>query len=355
MSSLRQIASIAGVSSSTVSRALNDDPAVHARTRAKVLAAANKSGYVASIGRRVTTNVALAYCDGQTLGSTYDSALISGIVDGLDEARFDIVILKLQRDKGSEETYSQFFRRKGVRGVLLRATSTSRHVAEAIADEGFPMIVLSERFDNKRVSFIGYASRQESTRAVEYLISLGHRRIAFAMSNVPDCDHLDRLEGYKAGLSEHGIPIDERLILRQKADFAGGMSALGLVSRMPNRPTAVFFADPCLAVGALNSAPELGIRVPEDISIIGVDDADLRFSVQPTLTAVCQDVTRLGFEAAARLTRSIIGNEEDQCRKLLPTFLEINKSTDVVPPESVKSGNNGSTRPGMSPGTAEVN
>ena len=327
MPSVREIAKLAGVSISTVSRALNNDPAVRDVTRRKVLDTANKFGFAASVGRRVTTNIGLAYTDKETAGSTFDSAVLHGVLRGLDQSRFDVVILDVHRDKTSDETYSQFFIRKGVRGVLVRATRSSRQICKEIADEGFPSIVLCERFDEPDVSFVGCDSRAESVSAIEYLLSLGHRRIAFGMHSVPDYDHLDRLEGYKEALQRRNVDVDQRLILKLSANLAGGSTAIKMLLSMAQPPTAVFFADPLLTVGAINTAHEMGVRVPGDIAVVGFDDADMRHSTYPTTTAVCQDAGQLGFEAATGLMRMVLNGSREPLRRVLPTFFEVNQST----------------------------
>jgi DNA-binding LacI/PurR family transcriptional regulator len=354
MASVREIARLAGVSTSTVSRALNNDPAVNGATREKVLAVANQSGYVASVGRLVTTNVGFVYAGGETtLGSTFDSALLSGVVRGLEQPKFDVVVINLQRDKSQDENYSQFFRRKGLRGVLVRTAASTRDVCRSIADEHFPMLVVSERFDDENVSFIDCDSHRESIQAMEYLISLGHRRIAFGMHTVPDSNHIDRFAGYKKALEAHGIPYDEKLIFRQNASFSGGASAVKMMMTMAVPPTAVYFADPLLSVGAINVAHETGIRIPENLAVVGFDDADIRHSVYPTMTAVCQDAARLGYEAALELTRMIRENGGTRIQRILPTFLEVNESTGPPGGASVRVPENGSWTP-VSPGMTEV-
>lgn len=327
MASVRQVAERAGVSISTVSRVLNNDPAVNSETRDRVLSAANLSGYVPSIGRRVTTYIGYAYTGRRTLTGAFDAAVLDGATRGAEEHRLDIVILDLPRDKQPDETYTQFFMRKGVRGVILRTLADSREVCLRIAEEGFPHAVVSDRFDDARVNYVDCDSKADSARAVDYLISLGHQRIAFGMHNLPDRDHLDRLDGYFEALAQHKLPVDERLIFRHPSNFAAGATILKLAGTMAEPPTAIYLADPLLAVGAVQKAHELGVRIPDDLSIIGFDDADVRFGVYPTLTAVCQDADKLGFQAAAALGRMLTNGGARRFRVTLPTFFEINRST----------------------------
>ena len=339
MASVRLIAERAGVSISTVSRVLNNDPAVNPETRDKVLSAANRWGYVPTIGRRVTTYIGFAYTGRRTIAAPFDSAVLDGVARGADDCRLDLVILNIHRDKQPDETYTQFFMRKGVRGVILRTTTEGRDVCLAIAEEGFPHVVVSDRFEHANVNYIDGDSKADTIRALEYLISLGHRRIAFALHSIPDCDHLDRFEGYKQALAAASIPYDERLVFRHPINLAAGATILKLTHSMPERPTAVFFADPLLAVGAVQKAHELGVRIPEDLSIIGFDDADARYAVYPTLTAVCQDAAKLGFQATTWLGHSLGENGAKKLQKTIPTFFEINRST-AAPPRT--SGGNGS-------------
>jgi DNA-binding LacI/PurR family transcriptional regulator len=327
MASYNQIAAQAGVSITTVSRALNNDPAVNAETRRRVLAIANRAGYVATMGRRVTTQIGFAYTGEASLSHAFDAALLEGITRGTNKCRFDVVIVDLQRDKQPEESYTQFFMRRGVRGIILRTYADTRSACEAIAAEGFPHVVIADRFDAPEVNFIEGESKTDSIRAVEYLIDLGHRRIGFGMHNVTDRDHIDRLEGYKTALGRHGLAYDEGLVFRQHWSLAGGATALKMAVSMANPPTAIYFADPMLAIGAVKMCHELGVRIPVDISIIGFDDTDLRFSVHPTLTAVCQDARGLGYEAGFYLSHRLSGASGERLRKTVPTYFEIHKTT----------------------------
>ena len=332
MSSVRDIAEQAGVSISTVSRVLNNDPVVNRDTRDRVLSTANRFGYIPTIGRRVTTYLGLAYTGRRTLSAPFDAAVMDGAARGADESRLDLVILNLQRDKLPDETYTQFFLRKGVRGVILRTLSDSREACVAIAREGFPHVVVSERFDAPEVNYIDCDSKADTTRAIEYLISLGHRRIAFAMHNLPDCDHLDRLAGYQEALENHGLPLEDRLVFRHPISLAAGGTVFKLTQSMPDGPTAVFFADPLLAIGAMRKAHEMGVRVPDEVSLVGFDDTDMRYAVYPALTAVCQDASRLGYHAASWLGRALNGSTPKRLQQIVPTFFEINGSS--APPRT---------------------
>ncbi|MBI5865241.1 MAG: LacI family DNA-binding transcriptional regulator [Planctomycetes bacterium] len=341
MSSVRVIAEEAGVSIATVSRVLNDDPIVKQSTREAVLSVVHRVGYRRPRQSTVSTRViGFAYTQKRTLAHAFDAAVFDGIVRGCEEARFDVLVLNMAREMQPGESYSQYFRRKNVRGVILRTAEATRVECERIASEGIPHVVISERFESENVNYIDGDSKAECRRAVEYLISLGHRRIAFAMHNVPDRDHVDRFEAYRAALAAAGIPFEERLVYRHPSTLAGGATVMTMLRSLAAAPSAVFFADPVLALGAVKRAAELAVQIPRDLSIIGFDDTDMRFAVHPTLTAVCQDASLLGLEAARWLTR---GSFREPLRRTIPTFFEINAS--VGPGPAACKGGQGASAP----------
>lgn len=329
MSSVRQIAKLAKVSVATVSRALNNHPDVDPTTRDRVVAAANRSGYAPGVGKRITTVIGLVYPTEPVKADygAFDSALLAGILRGVNEQKFDVKLVNLQRDKLVRESYTQFFMRKGLRGVILRTFENTRGICEAIAAEGFPSVVVADRFDDPRVNFICCESRDDSRRAVEHLIQLGHRRIACAVHNVPDTDHRDRREGYAMALADHGIPLDPSLVYEIVASFDGGVAAINRIMGQPRPPTAIFFTDPLATLGAMRRCQELDIRIPADLSIVGFDDGDIRQHTWPPFTAVCQDAHMLGEQAALWLTRSLLGQAPPSIRLSRPTMLEINCTT----------------------------
>jgi DNA-binding LacI/PurR family transcriptional regulator len=326
-SSVREIARRMRVSVATVSRALNNHPEISAGTRDRVLKAANQLGYSSNVGKRVTTNIGLVFTSDIPF-TEFDGLLVGGMMRGLAEQRFDVTIVNLERDKAEGETYTQFFMRKGIRGAILRTDTHSREICQAIAEENFPCVVVAERFDSPRVNFIYTDSGPDSRRAIDHLIHLGHRRIAFVMNHIPDHDHGDRFDAYRSALSSAGLNYDAELVVKVPADLAGGKSSLNRLLSLPRPPTAVYFADPLACIGAITRAHELGVRIPEDLSIVGFDDADIRFRVWPTLTAVCQNAAQLGFEAALWLTRKLAGRgDHSNLRRQAASFFEVHAST----------------------------
>jgi LacI family transcriptional regulator len=335
MANVREIAKNLGVSVATVSRALNDKPNVRPDTRERILAEASRIGYDFVRPATAPKVIGLAYTSyqGHLDYGGFDSALMAGVLRGVEEQRYDINIISIHRDKTPNEDFRTFFRRKGVAGVILRTFQGSRHLCEEIADEGFPAVVVADRFDNPKVNFTCTESRLQSQRAVEHLIHLGHTRIGLGVHRVRDTDHQDRCDGYRDALEKHGLEFDPSLVVDLVADLAGGGNTISFFLSLPDPPTAIYFTDPLATLGALHKCRALGLEAPRDLSILGFDDSNVRRHAFPPFTAVCQDATALGFEAAHWLSRYLAGFQKGQLRHTIPTTLEINETTGP-PPES---------------------
>jgi len=342
MTTIRRVAQKAGVSIATVSRVVNGSTAVAPELRDRVLEAVSRCGYAPTIGRRSAASIALVYTGPFSVGSPYDAACLDGIVSAMLESDFDLKISHLRRDKSSSETYSQFFFRKSIRGAILRCTSSDRDVAQSIGDEGFPAVVLGDRFEHSRLAFAYNDSRPASAEGIEHLVSLGHKRIAFAANDTDDGDHLDRLEAYRQTLQKRGL-YDKQLEFRVPAHRLDGAQLMRKMMSLSTPPTAVFIADPLTAAGAVNEAHKLQLRIPEEFSILGFDDTDTRFSVVPTMTAICQDSRELGRLAFDLLLRRCDGKNGDGHASGLggKAWLEINHTTARVPAQSVRVMPNG--------------
>jgi DNA-binding LacI/PurR family transcriptional regulator len=333
MASIRDIAKQVGVSPATVSRALNNRASVGPELRTRILRAVSRSRYVPRVGVRSTANVALVYTGESSIESPFDGALMRGLHHRLEENGFDLMILSLAgRGREAGEDYSHLFMQKGIRGVILRTTTPARHICEQIAAQGFPAVVVGERFDNSAVNYVYSESRKCSREAVQHLIDLGHRRIGLAINVTQDSDHDDRMAGYRDALQGAQMALDDRLIFRVTALRQGGVQLIRRIGAMPDRPTAVYIADPMTAIGAMGEAQVVGLKVPEDLSIVGFDDGELRFFVYPQMTAVCQDAAKLGRDAVEALLRLMSPtNQAGAVRIALPTVFEVHGST--APPK----------------------
>jgi len=334
MSSIREVAKQAGVSIATVSRVLNGAESVAPDLRRKVAKAVEACDYSPSIGRRTLDTVALIYTGTFSTGGLYDSACIEGMVEAMRSTSFDLAIIDLSRDKSPTETLKQFFLRKGIRAAVVRNTAEQRELLTSFAAEGLPLAVLGDHFVGADLPFVYADSNTASQDAVEHLIALGHQRIAFAACEREDGDHRDRFEAYKIVMEDHDL-YDESLVSRVPPQRLDGAQLIRGFMGRPNRPTAMYIADPLVAVGAINEAHIMGITIPDELSIIGFDDTDVRNSVYPKMTAVCQDsrgLGRLAFETAVALSEENASSDLRKPPRSQPAWLELNHTTAPPPP-----------------------
>lgn len=331
MASIREVAQEAGVSIATVSRVLNGRQSVTPDLRDKVLHAANQCDYQPTVGKRTTERIALLYTCPVCVASPYDSACLEGIATALRQTKYDLVMLDMQRDRMPSETAAQFFARKGVCGAIVRSTLEQRALVTEMASEGFPLVVLGDHFEHPTLSFCYADSHAASREAIEHLVSLGHEAIAFAACDREDGDHLDRLDAYRCVLKEVGL-LREDLIFRVPPYRMDGAPLIRRIMSKTDRPTALFVADPLVAVGVVNEAHSLGVRLPDDLSVVAVDDTDIRNMVFPRLSAICQDSKELGQEAFETLCRLIDKpTETDLGSRRQLAWFEIHDTTGPAP------------------------
>lgn len=339
---VRGIADALGLSAATVSRSLNNSQAVRESVRRRVINEARKQGYELPRRPLRTRTIGIIFFN-ETSGpkfSGYDAVIWGGVARAAMALKYDVCVIN-PLDRERDESFSAFAARKAVEGLAIRVDEETRHVCSAIAADGVPHVVIADRFDDPRVNYVCCNTFEPSRAAIEHLLNLGHRRIGLCHNNVLDTDHCDRVNAYRAAMADAGIEVDPDLIISIRAEIGGGMAAFNRLLSMPNPPTAIFITDPALTIGALRRALEVGIRIPDELSLIGVDDERLRKMTHPVFTAVCQNSGELGQQAARWLCRQLTHQREDEdggdsLRMGIEGFLEINQTTAPPPPAPVR-------------------
>ena len=338
---VRGIAGRLGVSPATVSRSLNNPGSVSETVRERVLAEARRVGYEFVRRPQRTGRLGLLFYDG-TSGprfSGYDAVIWGAVTRAAVALQYDVCTLNpLDR---RQESFAAFAARKGVEGLVLRVDEGTRQVALEVAADQVPHVVIADRFDDERVNYVCCKSMGPSRDAIEHLVHLGHHRIALCHNTIIDTDHRDRIDGYHTALADGGITADSDLIISTNAEIGAGAAAFNRLMSLPSPPTAIFFTDPAVTVGALRRALEVGVRVPDELSIVGFDDERLRTMTHPIYTSVCQDAAGLGHQAGRWLCRQLQhrssrGAAPASLRMEIDAFLEINQTTAPPPALAVR-------------------
>ena len=322
------VAHKAGVSYATVSRVINNEDYVKPATRERVMLAINDLGYVANRQARSlrggrTNTIGLLVRD---LGTGYIGEIARGIDAELANREYDLMLYTTHGRELKESTYVQTLARGMVDGLLLVLPRNPENYLKSLEQRHFPHVLIDPQSVEETGPSVSATNYQGAYAATKYLIELGHRRIGLISGPLTmRCVH-ERLEGYRAALLDHQIGLNPAWISEgdffQPSGFAGAHQLLTLA--VP--PTAILAANDVMALGVMEAVRDQGLRIPEDISIIGFDDIPQAASVHPALTTVRQPLEEMGRVAVQLLFEYIENPELPACYKVLPTRLCIRGS-----------------------------
>lgn len=326
MATIKDIAKMLGVSVSTVSYALNDDPRVSRKTQEKILEAARKMNYqknglASDLKRSRTKTIAMIVTD---LAGPYYSELAKGIQDVCRSNNYDLI--SCSTHGGENSTAVKFLTEKRVDGAIVLAHNISEAVILASARGGFPIILLDRQAESPFVVNIEVDNEAGAYLATKHLITLGHRNIAYITGGTETRLHELRFQGFMRALNEHGLSYHNWPNIRNHFTRDGGYKTVKMLIAVGNLPTAMVFANDEMAIGGINAIKESGLRVPEDISVVGFDDIELAQYVQPPLTTIRQPKYERGAMAAHLLLQCMDGQDVQKYYNL-PTELVIRQST----------------------------
>lgn len=320
------VARLAGVSTATVSRALNGAGQIAPTTRATIEAAVEQLGYrpntiARSLVTKSTQTIALLLPD---ITNPFYAALVSGVQEYALGHDYTMLLCTTEGDAQREEQYLSLLRAKQVDGALVDGLLLPPERIARFVKDGFPIVCLDRDVESNSVPLVQVNNRLGGRLATEHLLALGHRRIAHVTGARELRISEERLAGYQTGLVDL---FDEQLVAEGKFNEESGYAAmLGLLERRPDL-TAVFAANDLSAIGVLSAIAESGRRVPGDISVIGFDDLRLSAFTSPPLTTIKQpaaEIARLATELLIGLTR---GEQPAQVRHLLEPTLVVREST----------------------------
>jgi LacI family transcriptional regulator len=267
------VARLAGVSQPTVSRALRDDPRVSQSTRRKVLEAAHVLGYVPSeLGRSLSTRVSRQIAMVADIDNALYPVLVRPIHDALAEQGYRMVVVAEQGDEAS--AYERLFDRSAD-AAILTTTALSSSLPLELHRRGIPLVMLNRVSDVLEVDSVTADNHGGALAATRLLVSLGHRDIGALLGPEVTSTGRERQRGFRDALGEAGLPLRTEWVRRGWFDHAAGRAGLESIMEASPRPTALFCAGDSLAIGALNGARALGLRVPEDVAIVGFDDIEM--------------------------------------------------------------------------------
>lgn len=307
MVTIKDIAKEAGISYTTVSRALNGHPRVTADTRELVVSVANRLGYSPNAMAR-----GLVQKSSQTIGimvpdisNPYYPHVVRGVQDYMKKIGYSVFLCDTNWDEDTEMMYLKILSERRIEGLIIDPVSVQTFHNIRQRKLQFPVIFVGNKLEGDRLSsYVMVNNVKGAYMATEYLIKLGHTNIAFIGGNKNTSTNMDRYEGYRLALEDHGLQLDERLV--EICDFRkeSGFKAAEKIMKTGRIPTAVFAASDLLALDVMDAFEKHGYRIPEDVSVIGFDDIDFASLSKINLTTIAEPKYEIG-----RITAEILMNK----------------------------------------------
>jgi LacI family transcriptional regulator len=328
-----EIADLAGVSKTTVSRVLNHKPDVSPRTREAILDLIKQydfkpNAFAKAITTQKSHSIGLIIPHEATyiFSNPFYVEVMRGVSTEVDKMGYFLFICYPH-----DQNYVDIFKEKRVDGfVLMSPGSFSKIIIRSLFEANAPFVSTSMIPEEKEMVYVDVDNFYGATLAMEHLISLGHKRIGF-IGKPKLTSSVERLNGYKTVLEKHAIPYDESLVtISEMATIEGGCDATARLLGNPDPPTAVFLVNDMMAIGAVKAAQLNGLNVPKDLSIVGFDDIPLAESVTPAITTVRQPAFEKGVRAA-RLLIQYLEKKKKPRSQMLDVELVIRKTTTIAP------------------------
>lgn len=329
---IKDVAKKAGVSVATVSRVLNGTGAVKEQTRQAVEDAIealqySPNGLGRNLRRQETKKILVVL---STISNQFYSRVVRGIEDRAAEEGYQ-VLLGTTRDR--IETLRRYFgmlQTRQVDGAIFMSTHFSGAEEKEFLEGGYPIVCACEPVDDPQVSYVGINDELAAREAVGYLISCGHRKIALLcggsfMKDIYGSSDL-REYGYRREMEENGLPVPPEYLIREGMTYNSGKRAAHYVLSLPELPDAIFSCSDAGAVGLIRTFLEQGIRVPEDISVMGFDNTAMSEVYYPSVTTVSQPQYEIGRCAMELLLRQMRDENGDN-RVVLPHEIVCREST----------------------------
>ncbi|HLZ26682.1 MAG TPA: LacI family DNA-binding transcriptional regulator [Chloroflexota bacterium] len=330
---IEEIAELAAVSRSTVSRVINDHPGVRSTVRARVLQVIQEHHYAPRAAARSLassrTNAVGLLIPGST-SFIFSDAFFPQVIQGISETcntHGYILMLSTVTPEMEHDFYERVLRGHHVDGVIVMSSNIDDPVLPLLIHDPTPLVLVGRHPYLRDLNSVDVENREGALAAVRHLIGLGHSRIGTITGPLHSAAALDRRDGYKQALVEASLAIRPELIALGDFTQDGGRLAMRALLELAEPPTAVFVASDTMASGALQAARELEVRVPEDVSLVSFDDLPIASLLVPSLTTVHQPLYDLGAAAADLLLKRLDGPEAPPEHVWLPTQLVIRQSS----------------------------
>jgi len=330
MATIRDVAKRAGVAPITVSRVINNSGYVNEKTRARVEIAIEDLGYVPnvlarSLRSRRTDTLGLILTD---ISNPFWTTVARGVEDAASDAGFNVILCNTDESEVEQDKYLHVLVQKQVDGVLLVPARSAVEPIKFIQSQNTSAVVLDRRIPNSQTDVVRCDSEGGAYQLTRLLLSLGHRRIAMLSGPLGVSTAEDRVAGYRRALAEAGVDVDAAPVCYGEFSLQSGYDmTLQVLARTP-RPSALFAGNNFIAIGALRALRDTGLRVPEDLALVGFDDLPADLVVDPFLTVAAQPAYEMGRQATELLLARLSEEAPAAYQEIvLPTEIVVRESS----------------------------
>lgn len=315
------VAREAGVSMATVSRVVNNNPNVKPQTRKKVFEAIERLGYrpnavARGLASKRTTTVGVVIPD---ISNSIFSEVARGIEDIANMYHYNIILCNSDKRKEKEIRVINTLLEKQVDGLLFMGGAVTEDHLQAFQTSQVPIVLCGTSDEHNSMPSVDIDHQAAAYDSVKLLIDNGHRKIGMISGTLQDpANGFARYQGYKQALEEAGIPFSENLVRIGNYKYESGYEVMKYFLELADRPTAIFAATDEMAIGAIHAIQDYGLRVPEDISVISVDNIRMASMVRPELTTVAQPMYDIGAVSMRLLTKLMKKEPVDLEKVVLP-------------------------------------
>ncbi|MET7459401.1 LacI family DNA-binding transcriptional regulator [Nonomuraea sp. NPDC005501] len=323
---IAQLAELAGVSTATVSKVVNGRSEVAPETRALVEGLIREHGYRRQ--RRRVSQAPLVELVFHALEGDYAIEIIKGVQQVAREHHLAVVVSELRHRHVAGRDWIDDVLTRRPTGVIPVFSGLTDDQCAQLAARDIPLVLLDPTGDaGSGLPSVGAGNWSGGLAATRHLLELGHRRIAIITGPGYALCNRARLDGYRAALDMAGVPVDPDLIRQGDFLVEGGLAQAGALLRLPDPPTAIFAGNDGQAIGVYQAAHAMGLRVPDDLSVVGFDDLPSMRWALPPLTTIRQPLTEMAAAATTMLVTLARGGPVPQGRVELGTELVVRGST----------------------------
>lgn len=327
------IARVANVSKSTVSRVLNNKSNISEESRLRVMKAIEELNYQPSkLARALTSSgfdaiMVISRSTKTTAGNTFFSEIIHSISTRAEDENFDVILQTSKSSKDELEKCIAKIQGRMIKGILMLSSPANEDFFKELDKYNIPVIVIGKLEEEyKNIYSVDTDNYQDSYHLIQYLIDQGHREIACMHSSLDYHVSIDRLDGYKQCLLDNGIELKDDWIIDGGYTMEQAYKTSESLLSSKNKPTAIFATDDLKVISLYNTAARLGISIPNDLSIVGYNNGVFSTLLSPLLTGIEIPVKKLGDVATDLLFAKIKKADEDFSPKLIPTKMITHQS-----------------------------